>query len=413
MIRRLSDFFHQFDRALWVLATGWFVGALGFAASIPFISIYFHNHLGMSTTEIGLFFGGIAVVRSIFQMVGGELSDRIGRRGLLIHSQTIRAFSFVGLGVVIEFDLGFWMVSLFLLINSIFGAVFMPAVNAMVSDILPPEKRLDGFAISRAAGNLGWAVGPALGGLLVGFSYAVLFYISAVITLTSAAVFRFYLKVPPPKKIQDRFRFRDILAVREDKNLAIHSLLILTLYLVVAQLIAPFSVYSVDMVGIEESSLGLLYAINGLLVVALQIPITRWLGHAKFTNQLACGALMYFIGYGLVGFFGSFNTFAMIMVIVTFGEVLMSPPSLTLTSHLAPEGRTGRYMGVYGFFVTIGWSLGPLYGGMFLDHFGDRPIIAWLCIASLALVATVGYLIFGRFLPDKYNYRSEERNVIA
>jgi MFS family permease len=413
MIRRLSEFFGQFDRALWVLASGWFVGALGFAASIPFISIYFHNQLGMSTTEIGLFFGGMAVVRSVFQMVGGEMSDRIGRRGLLIHSQTIRAFSFVGLGAAMEFHLGFWAIAFWFLVNSIFGAVFMPAVNALVSDILPPEKRLDGFAISRSAGNLGWAVGPALGGLLVGISYAALFYLSAVITLGSAAVFRFFLKVSPPAKAQDRFRFKDLLAVRQDRNLAIHSLLILALYLVVAQLIAPFSVYSVEMVGIEEKALGLLYGINGFLVVALQIPVTRWLGRQKFTSQLAWGSMLYFIGYGMVGFFSDFGSFAMIMVIVTFGEVVMSPPSLTLTSHLAPEGRTGRYMGVYGFFVTIGWSLGPLYGGLFLDTFADQPILAWLLIASLALVAVVGYLIFGCYLPDKYNYRTEAKGVSA
>jgi MFS family permease len=93
------------------------------------------------------------------------------------------------------------------------------------------------------------------------------------------------------------------------------------------------------------------------------------------------------------------------MVIVTLGEVVMSPPSLTLTSALAPPGRTGRYMGVYGFFVTAGWSLGPLYGGFFLDHCEHNFALAWVLISSLALLSSLGYLAFGRFLPSKFNHK--------
>jgi MFS family permease len=405
MISRSLTFFRQFNKELWILAVGWFVGALGFAASIPFIAIYFHKELGMSTIEIGLFFGGLAVVRSVFQVVGGEMSDRVGRRGLLIHSQLIRAVSFLMLGLVIAMDWGFWGVSVCLLVNSIFGAVFMPAVNAMVSDILPKEKRLDGYAISRSAGNLGWAIGPAIGGVLAATSYAILFYISAVITLASGLIFWWFLKVPRISGNDEPFRFKDLAEIRHDKNLAVHSFLILALYLVVAQMIAPFSVYTVEMVGISEANLGLLFGINGLMVVAMQIPVTRLLAKRSFTTQLAWGALLYWIGYGVLGMFSGFSFFALIMIVVTLGEVVMSPPSLTLTAHLAPEGRTGRYMGVYGFFVTIGWSMGPLYGGFFLDYFAHDTVLAWGLISSLALLSALGYFAFGRYLPEKYNFK--------
>ena len=411
MISRSLTFLKQFNKELWILAIGWFVGALGFAASIPFISIYFHKELGMTTTEIGLFFGAMAVIRSIFQVIGGEMSDRIGRQGLLVQSQIMRAISFLLLGLAIAGHWGFWAISAFLVINSIFGAVFMPAVNAMVSDILPKEKRLDGYAISRSAGNLGWAIGPAMGGLLAESSYAVLFYFSAVITLASGLIFWFFLKVPRISTISDRFRFSDLAEVRHDKNLAVHSFLILGLYLVVAQLIAPFSIYAVEMVGISEAQLGWLYGINGFVVVALQIPMTRLLSRHSFTTQLAWGAAIYWIGYSLLGVLVGYPYFLMIMTMVTVGEVIMSPPSLTLTSQLAPEGRTGRYMGIYGFFVTVGWSLGPLYGGFFLDHFSHNHTLAWVLISSLALVSAIGYVIFGRFLPREFNFRAEEERA--
>ncbi len=399
-------FFREFDSRLWVLVSGWFVAALGFAASIPFLSIYFHGELGLSASEIGFFFAGQAIVRALFQAVGGELSDRLGRRGLVIHSQTIRAGSFLLLGVSIAYHWGFWWITLLFTINSIFGSLFMPAVNALVSDILPPEKRLYGYAIARSASNLGWAVGPAIGGFLAKTSYPSLFYISAALTFLSAMIFRLYLTVPPLTNAPtDKFRMRDLIAVKDDKNLAIHAGLTFILYLVVAQLIAPFSVYAVEMIGLSEAKLGLLFTVNGLLVAVLQIPITRMFAHKTFTFQLALGSMLYFVGYGMMGILIGFEYFMLALFVVTVGEVTMSPPGLTLTSRLAPPGRLGRYLGIRGFMETAGWSLGPLYGGVILDHFGTQPAIAWLLISSLALVAAFGYWRFGRSLPREFNVK--------
>jgi len=403
MLNRLLTFFRQFDHNLWILCIGWFVGAMGFAASIPFLSIYFHDRLGMSITEIGVFFGVMALVRSICQAAGGEISDRVSRTQLLIHSQIIRALIFFLIALAIAWEWGFWWIAILVTTNSIFGAIFMPTINALVADLLPEAKRLNGYAITRAAGNLGWAVGPAIGGFLAHSSYSVLFHISAVITLVSGLIFWLFFSAPEQSKVQESFKFSDLLAVRKDHYLARHCFLILFLYLVVAQMIAPFSVYTVDMVGISEAQLGILFMVNGIIVGALQVPFTYMLARYRFTSQLATGAIMYFVGYGMLGLSGSFAAFAAIISFVSVGEVIMSPPSLTLTSKLAPQGRMGRYMGVYGFFVTAGWSLGPLYGGFFLDHFGDRPVVAWLMISSVALLSGLGYIWFGKVLPDKYN----------
>ena len=403
MIERLNRFLSQFNRDLWILAAGWFVAALGFAASIPFIALYLHDRLAMSATEIGGFFGALAVVRSVFQAIGGELSDHIARRWLLVHSQWIRGITFVFMALAVSYHWGFWGIAACMVVNSIFGAVFMPAVNAMVADILPPEQRLDGFAITRAAGNLGWAAGPAIGGFLAAGSYATLFYVSAAITLLSAAVFWAFMRTPRRSGAARAFRFSDLLELRRDHNLAIHAMLLLSLYLVVGQLMMTFSVYTVDMVGISKVQLGWLYALNGLMVVLLQVPVTHRLRHLSFTTQLAIGSFLYFVGYGSLGLLVGFEWFVLAIVVVTSGEIIMSPPSLTLTSRLAPEGRSGRYMGIYGFCSTAGWSLGPLLGGIVLDRLGDSPALAWLSLSSLAIVSGVGYLWFGRRLPAQYD----------
>jgi MFS family permease len=407
MIRRSVGFVKQFEKNLWILSTGWFVSALGFAVSIPFIAIYFHAELGLSMSQIGIFFGAMAVVRSIFQAVGGEASDRIERLTLLNLAQFGRTVAFFLLAFCIYKDWGFWPVAISLLISSIFGAVVQPVANAMVSDILPAEKRLDGYAITRAAGNLGWAVGPAVGGFFAGYSYGLLFLLSGVITLLSALVFLLFLKPPKATMAEDRFKFSDLLAIKDNPLLARHSILIFVLYLVVAQLIAPFSVYAVDMVKISEHQLGILYTVNGLMVAFLQIPVTRMLAGYRLTTQLAAGAFVYAIGYTMVGVLAGFEFFVLAMIVVTMGEIFMSPPSLTITSRLAPEGRMGRYMGIFGFFVAAGWSFGPLYGGVILDHFGDNAPVAWALISSLALLSGVGYMLFARVLPKDIDLKDE------
>ena len=409
---RPAAYIRQFDRRLWVLSFGWFVSAMGFSISVPFIAIYFHSDLGLSAGQIGIFFGVLAVIRSGFQMAGGEVSDRIERRMLLVHSQWIRAATFFYLSAAIMLDFGFLPIAAGLTINFIFGAVFQPAANAMVSDILPKEQRLDGYALTRTTTNLGWAVGPALGGFLAGWSYGALFIISAVLTLLSGIVLAVFMTDPDRKKSTDRFKLADMIAVKNDPLLARHVVWTFCLYLVVSQLIAPLSLYSVEMVGIAESQLGLLYTLNGLMVATLQVPLTRLFFKTRLTRQLSLGALLYAVGYSSFGFITGFHGFIPAVVVITLGEMIMSPPSLTLTSRLAPEGRMGRYMGAYGFVVAAGWSFGPLYGGMILEHFGFNHLLAWALIASMALVASAGYFTFGRRLPqslDRNEMTDQER----
>jgi len=208
--------------------------------------------------------------------------------------------------------------------------------------------------------------------------------------------------------VTEPFRLGDLLDVRKDKYLARHALLIFVLYLVVAQLIMPFSLYAVEMVGLSNTQLGLLFGLNGLLVAVLQVPATIVMRRYRLTTQLAFGSLLYLIGYGSLGIFVGYYYFMVVIAVVTIGEIIMSPASLALTSRLAPEGRIGRYMGIYGFFVTAGWSLGPLWGGSLLDLLKHHHAFAWLSIASLALVSTIGYFSFGRNLPAWLNQRESD-----
>lgn len=402
---RLRQKSGSYDYRLYILSVGWLVTAAGFAMVIPFMSIYFHQELGISMSAIGLFFGFSAILRAAPQPFAGWLSDRLGRVPIMGWSLVLRAVTFAGVGYAIMCKAGFFTIAAIISFNYITGAVLHPAANAMVADLVKKEQRIQAFSVLRIAGNLGWAIGPALGGFVAHQSYAALFLLAAVIALCAGVFFLLALRDVPRAGRDDRAEFKlgDVFGLRRDGRLYKHCLISFVLFLAVAQLIATLSVYSVESIGITRAQLGMLYALNGLMVVLFQFPISSLLKRFLLTRQLATGALVYAVGYFLVGLAPGFSFLVVCMVIITLGEIIVSPPSLTLVANLSTPGKYGRYMGLFGFFQMAGWSLGPTVGGTLLDIFAGKPIIMWSLISLLAISAFALYLGFERKLSSLVN----------
>jgi MFS family permease len=402
----IGNFLKSHNYKLWVLSAGWFSSSVGFSVAIPFISIYFHSELGIPPSTIGIFFGVAAIIRSISHSLGGELSDRIGRYRIMLLAQFLRVGTFFLISYAISQHWGFYALGATLVINFILGSLFQPAANAMVADLVAPEKRTEGYAIVRSVENLGWAAGPAIGGFLAANSYSSLFIISAAMTFVSAVIIAAFLRgIKNTAENNGSSSFKDMFSIKGNELIYRHALLVFILYLAVAQMIAPFSLFAVDFKGISKQQLGFLFTLNGLIVTCLQIPMTKMVKGVKLTTQLTIGALIYMAGYFLIGLSSTYLPFVMAFIIITLGENFVSPPSLTMAANLAPEGRIGRYMGIYGFAVSGGWSLGPLVGGFLLDGTKPKFIYMWSAISLLALFAAIGFRRLAKYIPvDKNIY---------
>lgn len=403
----------SFDRRIYVLGLGWLVTAAGFAMVIPFMSIYFYQELGLSMSKIGLFFGFTAILRAIPQPFAGWLSDRFGRVPIMGWSQILRSVTFAGVGYAIIQDAGFWTIAVIISLNYILGAVLHPAANAMVADIVSKEQRIDAFAFLRIAGNLGWAIGPMLGGFIAHRSYGALFIVAGLVALISGLYFLFFLKeTPRAGDAEDGdFKIGDMINLRRDGLLLQHCLISFLLFLVVAQFIAPLSVYSVDTIGISRAELGWLYTINGGMVVLLQISISQLFKKMRLTNQLAVSSLIYAGAYLLISRAAGLEGLIFGMVILTTAEMINSPPSVTLVANLSPSDKYGQYMGIYGMFQMAGWSLGPTLGGFLFDMFSWQLNLMWVAIAAMAIVSGILYIIYGRKLNPEINSGRKEGRV--
>ena len=401
----------QKDRRLWHLFIGRLFASTGFSIVIPFLALYLHGTRGYPMSAVGLIFFVGALTGAAGQIVGGEWCDRAGRKVVLVWSQLIRSVAFLGLGFAVTLHSPFLAFMALTSLSAFAGRMFEPPSGAMIGDMTEGEGRAEAFGVLRIGGNLGWALGPAIGGFLAALSYASLFFVAAGVLLTAA--FLIALKVeetsprhrrraanePAPAEITAvgpvppgrGFEFSVIGTTLRDRAFLRYCLITLIFFTVMAQLMSTLSVYVVEWAGHTQVELGVLYTLNGLMVVFLQFPVVRLLARFRLTTALVAGSLLYVAGYALMGMGSSLLLLAAAMFVVTSGEIVASPASMNIVANFSSEHLRGRYMGVYGLFNSFGWSIGPLVGGVLLDVATGRPLLLWGPIAGLMFLAALGY----------------------
>ncbi|MBC7108565.1 MAG: MFS transporter [Methanomassiliicoccales archaeon] len=402
--------FRGYDERVWILFIGRTIAAAGFSIVMPFLAIYLHEKLGVPMSIVGLIFLISSAIGAIGQLVGGEVADRLGRKSVMDLSIGARAAIFIMISFAVATDASFLLIGAFVVISNFLGSLFEPASNAMVADIVEPAKRLEAYGLLRIGVNIGWALGPLIGGFLAAFSYSSLFLLTAATSATVALLI--YFKVEESMKPGDsneRFSFKDLLKLRNDHRFFVFCVFSLILWIVVAQMSSTFSVFSTSEVKVSVIEIGYLYTINGLIVVFAQLPIARYISRFNMSTVIATGALVYSIGYFLVGFAFGFLFLAFCMVIITLGEIITSPSSMNLVANMSPENERGLYMGFFGLFTSFGWSLGPFIGGVSIDLLSKSPVLMWGFISSFGVISAIGYILLGRRLPSRLNRVANNR----
>ncbi|MFX1266309.1 MAG: MFS transporter [Promethearchaeota archaeon] len=159
---------------------------------------------------------------------------------------------------------------------------------------------------------------------------------------------------------------------------------------------STLSVFTVDRIGFSTAQYGLLLTANGIMVVLLQYPVARWAGKLTGARGLALGSLFYALGYLSLGGTHSFGWAIAAMGVITAGEIIFTPLTLSVVGQLSPRDYRGRYMGFFGLSQSISMSLAPLAGGVLLDTFPQSPWFVWGAISTIAFIATAGLLWWGR-----------------
>ncbi|MBU2572651.1 MAG: MFS transporter [Elusimicrobia bacterium] len=391
----------------WLLVVTEGIMTVGHAMAFPFLAVYLSAHRHVPMAWIGLFLSLSMFVASFSQVVGGEISDAIGRRKVMTLSLALRAVFTGAMGWVILSGASLWVLFLLHPLGIFVGSFFHPAARAWVADFVVPSRRMKAYGILRIGTNAGWALGPALGGLLAGASFHEMFFIAAAVYAVCTVVIWFSVRDVPGAARSEGLGgmdFKAAAATLGDVNFRRFCLVTFIMYLVMSQLVVSSSLYSKTYLGFSEAQIGLLFSVNGAIVVLLQYFVTKVLEGRRITSGLAAGAVLYGVGYFFFGFSPGFAAAAAAMVVVTFGELAVSPGLQALGANMAPRGEKGRYLGVQGLFQQVGNATGVFLGSnaiaLISPRFQQGP---WVLVAFVAGIASFGFLSLGRRLTPEQN----------
>jgi MFS family permease len=393
---RLSDVYHEYPRPFWGLVGVTFIDRLGGFLLFPFFALYITHKFGVGMTEVGILFALFSISGFIGNLMGGALTDRLGRKRMIIFSLITTSISSVILGLVDSLQ-AFYLIALLSGVVTDSGG---PAQQAMVADLLPERQRAQGYGIIRVAFNISATIGPAIGGLLASQSYLALFLSDAVISLiTAGLVWRILPETRPQAEAGAPVEsvggsVRGYAVVLRDTVFMAFLGACVLMGFTYMNLGATLGVYLRDVHSVPESGYGLLLSLNAIMVVFLQFPITRRIEFYPPMLMMALGAALYAVGFGLYGFVASMPLFAAAMVILTVGEMVVSPVAQALTARMAPEHMRGRYMAVFGFSFGIPFAVGPLLAGLILDNL--EPRLLWYATGFVGGLATLAFLFLYR-----------------
>lgn len=381
----------------------------GYAISFPFLAIYLSAHRGVPMARVGFFLASSMLIGSLAQFIGGEISDAVGRRKVMVCALAVRTLLIAVIAWIIYSGAGLWAIFAFHPLGMFAGSFFHPAARSWVADYTHPSRRMKAYGLLRMVSNAGWAVGPALGGLLAVGSYSLMFFVSAAAFGVCTIIVALSIK-DAPGAASGKFvapSFRGAAAALKNRAFLRFCFFTFTMCAVMSQLVVSSSLYSKNYLGFSEREIGLLFSVNGFIVVAFQYFMTRVLEERRITSGLAAGALLYGIGYLAFGFSTVFYAAAAAIVVVTLGEVAVSPGLQALGANMAPKAEKGRYLGVQGLFQQVGSSVGIFIGsnaiGRLSPLYQQAP---WFIIASIAVISSLGFLSLGRRLtPDQNGLR--------
>ena len=391
MFTQLQSTYNEFPSRFWVIVLARFIDGLGNTLLFPFFALYITQKFDVGMTEAGVMLGASSLAGLFGGMFGGALADKFGRKSIILFGLVFSAVSSVALGLTNDLSVMF-VLSIFV---GLIGSVGHPAHGAMIADILPDEKRQEGFGILRVITNVSWLVGPTIGGFVASRSYLALFISDAVIScIVAIIVYRYIAEskpTPHPEEEHQTFMqtfagYKIVLRDFAFTAFIVASILMTTVY---QQMYNSLSVYLRDYHGINPQGYGFLLSTSAITVILFQFWTTRRIKRYPPFLIMGAGAIFYAIGFSLFGVVSTLPLFAMNVFIITIGEMFIMPISQALVAGFAPEEMRGRYMAVAGLTWMVPSTFGPGLAGYMLDNY--NPNLLWYIGGILCLVSALGF----------------------
>ncbi len=385
--RRLTPYGQDLPASFWYLWFGTVINRLG-GFAVPFLMLYLTTRLAITPQTAALVVSALGAGSFIAQLSGGELSDRLGRRPVMMLSFLVTPVAMLALGLVQEI----WLLVVATFVLGFFTDLFRPAMSAAIVDLVPADKRTRAFGYIYWAINLGAALAPILAGLLANFDYFVLFAGDALTTAIFGIIV--LLRVPETQTLEVAESARLKTTARLGQALRDPMLLVFVFLSLLVGLIYSQShvTLPIEMAanGLPPSDYGLAIAVNGALIVLVTLNVARRVERLPRYGVMAAAGLLLGVGFGLTALAGSLPAFALTVAIWTIGEVIGASVAPVIVSEMSPPALRGLYQGVWGSSWGLAFFLGPVLGGFVFQNYGSD--ILWGSMFVLGIVLFFGQL---------------------
>ena len=387
-----------------------FLDLLGFGIIIP-IQPFYVKSLGATATVVTLLGASYSLMQFFFAPFWGTLSDRIGRRPIILFSILISAighflFAFAG-------SLGLLFVARML---AGFGNANIGTAQAIIADVTTKENRATGMALIGVAFGLGFLLGPAVGGFLGTISPSMPFLVAGGLSIANLVFAFFMLKetksessVPNERKLFDLQLFSSAKKFVNVRALLLISLIYTTSFALMEQAISLFieAIWVSPDLSLDSEAkfeeAGLLTAyylvVVGITAIVVQggliRPLSRKFGEANLTRVGVLVVLLAMLSIPLVGGLGQYTLFLSTAVLLAFGTGIINPAKTALLSRSIPDEEQGTYLGLNQSFSAIGRFIGPTFSGFLFEQWIDLPFYT----AAILLLAA-SYLSVGLKRPE-------------
>lgn len=375
--------------------------------AMPFFGIYLLEARGVGLAETGAVYFAAGVLGLASQLVGGRLTDALGPKKVMLIGYGFSLASSIVLGYMILADASPY---LFFVVYPSFRFLrgFTNPATASIIAGHPASQIRPGYNLLSIGGNLGFAIGPALGGPVADlFGYSTVFFVSAALVVPVIALAFLYIsggvRYSPEERKEGTKRS---ISWKRDRNLVYFLALTGCLYMAVGYEIAPLSLYVADFLSFTNTEIGYVFATNGLVIVLLQFPLISLVGRAKnIAFPLMVSPLLLAASFVMAANSTGFYQFEAVMVVLTLGEILLTVPSQTVIALFSRAGNRGTYQGYFYAASNTGRSTAAAVGTLSFEVFLFDPALGWYAIAAFAVATFFGFVLVGPRIQRDYESR--------
>ncbi|MCI9845734.1 MDR family MFS transporter [Flavobacterium pectinovorum] len=377
--------FRGFRREIWILAIITFINRAG-TMVLPFLSKYLKEDLHFTYNQVGWIMVAFGLGSMLGSWLGGKLSDRIGFYKIMIFSLFTTGISMF----LIQYITTFFGLCIGMFCLMAIADMFRPAMFVSLGAYAKPENRTRALTLVRLAVNLGFAAGPALGGLIImGIGYQGLFWVDGLSCIISISIFALLVKEKKKIIYEDKIESAaEKKSVFKDRIFWVFLFVSFVTAMIFFQLFTTLPLYHNEKFGLTEFQTGLLMTLNGLLIFALEMPTVGFMERKGIPKIkiIIWGSFIMSLSFFLL----LINVWAGILIIsmicISLGEILAFPFSNAFALSRAPRGQEGQYMALYTMSFSLAHIISSKVGFEIITRFGYQ--VNWFFMACIGVIAT-------------------------